>query len=338
MPIDDLDTPTLDFDLDAALAEFAAHPHLDAFGGVHAPGSDYTDVEVARMNCVVATQDFHDFLLRHEVMSTYVSSDTPEHVANLLGDTVIDWTLRQFDPQALVPTVEPLDVYRQRFPNLTLLSEEHVNLYSKDEPWPYWWTPMRRAAFLQEHPSLALTPVWSTQAIAPPDVAALEQEWLLEHPGYNITRGGALSAMGQALALASREGRLLCVRTPAGALAGLLTYLQPKEYPNKHDSLHLAWMGVEPQFQHQGAGSALLAALAEAAFRSSKPITTSPASPESKGFFTSHGFRYLGWGSTWGGDSWMALIGQSVDASSQPGECPYSLSIMCPGPIRLSPL
>jgi GNAT superfamily N-acetyltransferase len=304
VPLDDLlDSPALGFDLDSALLEFAAHPHLDAFGGVHAPGSDYADVEVATMNCVVATQDFHDFLLRHEVVSSYVSSASPEHVANLLGDTVIDWTLRQFDTHASVPTVEPLEVYRLRFPSLSLLNESSVNVYSKDEPWPYWWTPERRAAFMQENPSLIAAPHWESQTVAPADIAALEQEWLNAHPGYNITRGGAESAMGQALALASSTGHLLAVRTPDGALAGLLAYLEPNQYPNRHDSLHLAWMGVESGYQHQGMGSALLSALAEAAFRASKPITTSPATSESKGFFTSHGFRYLGWGTTWGGAS-----------------------------------
>jgi GNAT superfamily N-acetyltransferase len=316
----DLDAPALP-SLALLIEEFASTPVIDAFGGVHAPGNDYADVEVAAMNCVVATQDFHDFLLTHEVMSAYVSSDSPAHVANLVDDQVIDWTLRQFDPTAQVPTVLPLAAYRARFPTLSVLPESHANVYSKDEIWPHWWDTARCQAFTQLHLAPSLPHPWHVQSIAPSRIKAIESEWLALHPGYNITRGGAQAAMGQALATAqdghasllalrdgtgslatvrNTQGSLLPGRDGTGSLSGLLAYLQPHQYPNDHDSLHLAWMGVEQGFQHQGAGTALLVALAEAAFRASLPITTSPASKESKAFFVAHGFRYLGWGSTHG--------------------------------------
>ena len=129
------------------LREFASAPRLDQFGGIHAPGNDYEDLTVASMNCVIAAQDFHDFLAAHAVLSAYVTTTAPDHVANLIDDLVIDWTLRQFDSQAEVPTVEPLTAYRERFRDLQILPPEHANVYSKDETYPYWWSVERRQAF-----------------------------------------------------------------------------------------------------------------------------------------------------------------------------------------------
>jgi GNAT superfamily N-acetyltransferase len=138
-----------------------------------------------------------------------------------------------------------------------------------------------------------------------PTLDRLEAEWLHSHPGYNITRGGAQAAIGQAFATASgsRPSHLFAIRAPEGRLAGVLSYLEPNQYPNRHDSFHLAWMGVEQDLQNQGYGLALLVALARLANRSQSTITLSPASPESKRFFARHGFRYLGWGQGFGGNS-----------------------------------
>lgn len=35
------------------------------------------------------------------------------HVATLVGDTIYDWTARQFDPKAEVPTIQPLTEWRE---------------------------------------------------------------------------------------------------------------------------------------------------------------------------------------------------------------------------------
>ena len=143
------------FNLPELIHQFAHNARLDAFGGVHAPGLDYADVTVAASNCVVATQDFHDYLLDLDIPSGYIEAGAGDngHVANLLLDTVIDWTLRQFFPTAEVPTVEALAQYRQRLPNLRVASLNEVGVYAKDSVFPYWWSSERRIAFERDHPS-----------------------------------------------------------------------------------------------------------------------------------------------------------------------------------------
>lgn len=283
-------------DLPALLQEFAFNARLDTFGGVHAPGNDYADASIASMNCVIATQDFHDFLAEKGVESTYVSFDHPPHVANLLNDTVIDWTLRQFDPFALVPTLEPLSVYCSRFPHLTLLPVAQASVYSKDTPWPYWWTPERRAAFEATHPALApLSSPWTTTSVAPADVPALKQEWLSSHPGHNLEGNSALDCMNQALAFAASSSSLLAARSRDGALAGLLAYLPANTSPNRHDSFHLVHLGVEPSLQRQGAATALVRSLSRLAARAYKPLTVSLPNPATRRFFLRLGFSYMSW-------------------------------------------
>jgi GNAT superfamily N-acetyltransferase len=134
--------------------------------------------------------------------------------------------------------------------------------------------------------------------VSPLDVPTLEAEWLASHPGYNIVRGGAQAAMGQAFATAIglHRAALLAIRTPDGRLAGVLSYLAPSQYPNEHDSFHISWLGVEEDLQGQGFGRELVRSLASIAARSGKPITTAPASPQSKQFFVNLGFAYSGWG------------------------------------------
>jgi GNAT superfamily N-acetyltransferase len=157
-----------------------------------------------------------------------------------------------------------------------------------------------RVEKLTERKAHSESPRWRSEAA---DVTTLEPEWRLAHPGYNIAQGGAAAAMGQALATARHRGGLLTVRDNLGRLAGVLSYLKPGEYPNEHDTYHLAWMGVETDAQGQGAGGELVRALAAVAAAASKALTTSPATPESKAFFVKHGFKYLGWGTSWGGHS-----------------------------------
>lgn len=137
-----------------------------------------------------------------------------------------------------------------------------------------------------------------------PSVTALETEWLSNHPGYNIVRGGSQAAMGQAFATATglHRAEMLAIRTPEGRLAGVLSYLKPESYPNEHDSYHVSWLGVEEDLHGQGYGTALVRTLALFAAADFKPITTSPASKESKAFFLSLGFAYSGWGYGFGGN------------------------------------
>lgn len=40
------------------------------------------------------------------------------HFAVQVGDTIYDWTARQFDPTAPVPLVEPVQAWRARWPSL----------------------------------------------------------------------------------------------------------------------------------------------------------------------------------------------------------------------------
>ena len=165
------------------------------------------------------------------------------------------------------------------------------------------------------------------------DVAELEAEWRGNHPGYNIAQGGAAAAMGQSLAVARHRGGLLVVRTQEGRLAGVLSYL--------------AWMGIETDLQGQGAGSELVRALGAVAARAGKPLTTSPATAETKGFFVSLGFKYLGWGSSWGGHrerhyeltadkvKALALVAKSGhQAQRYPGDIPGTIPVPS-GQIRL---
>lgn len=89
--------------LDPAAAHDMCVPVSEAFAGALAEAG----VEAAVINGVRMGE-----FMGHRVVEV-------GHFAVQVGETVYDWTARQFDEGAAVPVVEPVSVWRERWTSLT---------------------------------------------------------------------------------------------------------------------------------------------------------------------------------------------------------------------------
>lgn len=85
-------------------------------------GEAFSDPEVCKGSCEGASGVFLSDLRRHGgrggMIEVYSEGMPSSHVVNVSEGHVIDWTARQFDPNASVPHIEPVKSYTSRFQNV----------------------------------------------------------------------------------------------------------------------------------------------------------------------------------------------------------------------------
>lgn len=85
-------------------ADFGVAPHLR--GSVPNSGRDLENPKLAQGWCGAMSDAFRDHMAKRGV-EVGIGEGIPGHLYNTYRGHAIDWTMRQFDPSASVPHVEP---------------------------------------------------------------------------------------------------------------------------------------------------------------------------------------------------------------------------------------
>lgn len=95
---------------------------VSAFAAAH---PECQDGDQVRDKCSVYSREFAAYLAFFHLEASVINGFEMEgnvilkgHTCTLAYDRVFDWTLRQFDPTAHVPTITPLAVWRETWRSL----------------------------------------------------------------------------------------------------------------------------------------------------------------------------------------------------------------------------